>query len=78
MDSHTTGELADDTVPTGFPSLDDFGTLGSVKQHADIVLWLSREEMYNPGGGVENAAELIIAKNRNNPTEFGDLYFYHK
>jgi replicative DNA helicase len=41
-------------------------------------LGLFREEMYNPGGGVEGAAELIIAKNRNGPTGFVDLYFYHK
>ena len=60
------------------PTLDDFGSLGSVKQHADIVLGLFREEMYNPGGGVEGAAELIIAKNRNGPTGFVDLYFHHR
>ena len=64
--------------PDPRPTLDDFGTLGSVKQHADIVLGLFREEMYNPGGGVEGAAELIIAKNRNGPTGFVDLYFSHR
>ncbi|NIM49421.1 MAG: AAA family ATPase [Gemmatimonadales bacterium] len=58
------------------PSLDDFGILGAVKQHADIVLGVYREEMYNPGGGVEGATELIVAKNRNGPTGFIDLYFY--
>jgi replicative DNA helicase len=58
------------------PSLDDFGILGAVKQHADIVLGLYREEMYNPGGGVEGATELIVAKNRNGPTGFIDLYFW--
>ena len=60
------------------PALDDFGALGAVKQHADIVLALYREEMYNPGGGVEGATELIVAKNRNGPTGFVDLYFYQK
>ena len=60
------------------PSLDDFGALGAVKQHADIVLGLFREEMYNPGGGVEGATELILAKNRNGPTGFIDLYFYQQ
>jgi replicative DNA helicase len=60
------------------PSLDDFGVLGAVKQHADLVLGLYREEMYNPGGGVEGATELIVAKNRNGPTGFIDLYFHHR
>ncbi len=60
------------------PTLDDFGALGSVKQHADIVLGLYREEMYDPGRGVEGATELIIAKNRNGPTGFVDLYFYQQ
>ena len=60
------------------PRLDDFGTLGAVKQHADIVLSLYREEMYNPGGGVEGATELIVSKNRNGPTGFVDLYFYER
>lgn len=61
--------------PDPRPRLDDFGMLGSVKQHADVVLCLFREEMYNPGGGIEGAAELILAKNRNGPTGFVDLYF---
>ena len=60
------------------PRLDDFGTLGAVKQHADVVLSLYREEMYNPGGGVEGATELIVSKNRNGPTGFVDLYFYER
>ena len=58
------------------PTLDDFGTLGAVKQHADVALALYREEMYNAEGGVEGATELIVAKNRNGPTGYIDLYFY--
>jgi len=58
------------------PTLDDFGTLSAVKQHADVALALYREEMYNPGGGVEGATELVVAKNRNGPTGYIDLYFY--
>jgi len=57
------------------PVLDDFGALGSIKQGADLVLAIYREEMYRPGQGVEGATELIIAKNRNGPTGFVDLYF---
>jgi replicative DNA helicase len=60
------------------PTLDDFGVLGAPKQHADVVLSLFREEMYRPGGGVDGATELIVAKNRNGPTGFVDLYFYRK
>ncbi|HXF95636.1 MAG TPA: DnaB-like helicase C-terminal domain-containing protein [Gemmatimonadales bacterium] len=60
------------------PNLDDFGVFGAVKQHADVVLNLFREEMYHPGGGVEGATELIVSKNRNGPTGFVDLYFYRR
>ena len=60
------------------PNLDDFGVLGAVKQHADLVLGIFREEMYNPGGGVEGATELMVLKNRNGPVGFVDLYFYRK
>ena len=58
------------------PTLDDYGALGAVKQHADVVLSIYREEMYNPGGGVEGATELHADKNRNGPTGFVDLYFH--
>ncbi|MBI4501860.1 MAG: DnaB-like helicase C-terminal domain-containing protein [Gemmatimonadetes bacterium] len=60
------------------PELEDFGALGAVKHHADVVLSIYREEMYRPGGGVEGATELIVAKNRNGPTGFVDLYFYQR
>jgi replicative DNA helicase len=52
------------------------GGFGAVKQNADVVLMIYREEMYRPGQGVEGAAELIVGKNRNGPTGFVDLYFY--
>src|SRR6266850_2553172 len=60
------------------PTLDDYGVLGAAKQHADVILSIFREEMYRPGGGVEGATELIVAKNRNGPTGFVDLYFYRR
>lgn len=60
------------------PTLDDYGVLGAPKQHADVVLSIFREEMYRPGGGVEGATELLVAKNRNGPTGFVDLYFYRR
>ncbi|HXV85460.1 MAG TPA: DnaB-like helicase C-terminal domain-containing protein [Gemmatimonadales bacterium] len=68
----------DPARPDPRPTLDDFGALGSVKQHADVILAIYREEMYRPGGGVEGATELLIAKNRNGPTGFIDIYFYQR
>jgi replicative DNA helicase len=62
--------------PDPRPTLDDLGGFGAVKQNADVVLMIYREEMYRPGQGVEGATELIVAKNRNGPTGFVDLYFY--
>jgi replicative DNA helicase len=62
--------------PDPRPTLDDLGAFGAVKQNADLVLMIYREEMYRPGQGVEGATELIVAKNRNGPTGFVDLYFY--
>lgn len=64
--------------PNPRPALDDFGHLGAIKQHADLVLGLYREETYHPGYGVEGATELIVLKNRNGPTGFVDLYFYRR
>jgi replicative DNA helicase len=58
------------------PTLDDLGGQGAIKQVADVVLAIYREEMYRPGPGVEGAVELIIAKNRNGETGYLDLYFY--
>ena len=65
---------ADRTDPR--PTLDDLGALGSIKQNADLVLAIYRAEMYRAGHVGEGATELIIAKNRNGPTGFVDLYFY--
>ena len=62
--------------PDPRPRLEDLGGLGAIRQDADVVLMIFREEMYRPGQGVEGATELIVAKNRNGPTGFVDLFFY--
>jgi replicative DNA helicase len=58
------------------PTLDDFGASGAVKQAADVVLALYREDMYESSKDVEGATELLVRKNRNGPTGYADLYFY--
>jgi replicative DNA helicase len=62
--------------PDRRPTLDDFGALGSIKQHADVVLTLFRQDMYEPSRDIEGATELLVRKNRNGPTGYIDLFFY--
>lgn len=72
--SHLQGELSVRADPR--PTLGDFGALGAVRQHADVVLGIYREEMFRPSSGVEGATELLILKNRNGSLGYVDLYFY--
>jgi replicative DNA helicase len=58
------------------PTLDDFGARGAVKEHADVVLAIFREDMYEPSRDIEGATELLVRKNRNGPIGYVDLYFY--
>jgi replicative DNA helicase len=58
------------------PTLDDFGALGGVKHHADVVLALYREEMYQSARDIAGATELHVRKNRNGGTGYIDLFFY--
>jgi replicative DNA helicase len=62
--------------PDRRPTLDDFGALGAVKHHADVVLALFREDMYDHRREIEGATELLVRKNRNGGTGYADLYFY--
>jgi replicative DNA helicase len=58
------------------PTLDDFGPNAAVKQTADVVLALYREDMYESSKDVAGATELLVRKNRNGSTGYVDLYFY--
>ena len=58
------------------PRLHDLGGKGAIAHHADVVLGVFREEMYQPGHGVEGATELLVVKNRNGSAGYADLYFY--
>ncbi len=66
----------DSSRPDLRPRLDDFGALGALKHHADVVLGLYREELYQPDRAAEGATELAVLKNRNGTTSYVDLYFY--
>lgn len=72
------------------PVLSDLRESGSIEQDADIVVFVHREELYNPQTDKRNIADLIIAKHRNGPigqiplrffpsqTRFADLEIYRQ
>lgn len=58
------------------PQLADLRESGSIEQDADIVMFLYREDYYNPDTENQHITDLIIAKHRNGPTGKLQLYFH--
>lgn len=54
--------------PDHRPILSDLRESGSIEQDADIVMFLYRDDYYNPETEKKNVAEVIIAKNRQGST----------
>ncbi len=57
------------------PVLTDFGVRGAVSAHADLVLGLFREELYQSDSALVGAAELHLLKHRTGDRAYVDLYF---
>ncbi len=57
------------------PQLSDLRESGAIEQDADVVVFLFREEYYNPTEENRNKAEAIIAKQRNGPIGSVELLF---
>ena len=57
------------------PTLSDLRESGSIEQDADCVMFIHREEYYNPTAENKNKAEVIIAKHRSGPTGTAELHW---
>jgi len=60
------------------PILSDLRESGSIEQDADVVMFIYRDELYNPDTEFSNLADVSVAKHRNGPTGRVQLYFHDR
>lgn len=61
--------------PDKRPMLSDLRESGSIEQDADVVMFIYREDYYNPESDRKGISEIIVRKHRNGPIGTIELFF---